>query len=144
MWPNLQFPNLGFEAKFSGKPFMYIKKSSGPRIERWGTTASTFVHAEYWTLRITFCFLSLRKLVKVFNKSPATPFYPKSINKTFMPNFVKSFRYISRKTLYWYISCVIDINWFVHESPSLKPDWFGEIKSFSIKYSNRLLYTIVY
>ena len=30
----------------------------------------------------------------------------------------------------WYISGVIDINWFVHESPGLKPDWFGEIKSF--------------
>ena len=40
----------------------------------------------------------------------------------------------------WYISCVIDVNWFVHESPGLKPDWFGEIKSFPMKYSNRLLY----
>ena len=28
----------------------------------------------------------------------------------------------------------------MHESPDLKPDWFGEIKSFSMKYSNRLLY----
>ena len=28
---------------------------------------------------------------------------------------------------------MIDINWFVHESPGLKADWFGEIK-----YSNRL------
>ena len=25
--------NLGFENKFSGKSFMYIKKSNGPRIE---------------------------------------------------------------------------------------------------------------
>ena len=41
---------------------------------------------------------------------------------------------------YWYISCVIDINWFVHESHGLKPDWFEEIKSLSMKYSNRLLY----
>ena len=38
------------------------------------------------------------------------------------------------------IPCLIDINWFLHESPGLKPDWFGEIKSFSMKYSNRLLY----
>ena len=29
----------------------------------------------------------------------------------------------------------------MHESPGLKADWFGEIKSFSMKYSNRLLYT---
>ena len=35
---------------------------------------------------------------------------------------------------------MIDINWFVHESPGLKPDWFGEIKSLSMKHSNRLLY----
>ena len=35
---------------------------------------------------------------------------------------------------------MIDINWFVHEPPGLKPDWFGEIKTFSMKYSDRLLY----
>ena len=35
---------------------------------------------------------------------------------------------------------MIDINWFLHESTVLKPDWLGEIKSFSMKYSNRLLY----
>ena len=29
---------------------------------------------------------------------------------------------------------------FVHKSPCLKPDWFGETNSFSMKYSNRLLY----
>ena len=56
--------------------------------------------------------------------------------------------YISRKTPLtsnpsskdWYISCVIDINWFVDEAPGLKPVCFGEIKSFSMKYSNRLLH----
>ena len=35
---------------------------------------------------------------------------------------------------------MIDINWFVHESPVLEQDWFRENKSFSMKYSNRLLY----
>ena len=59
-----------------------------------------------------------------------------------MPNFVKSFRYIQKntsdlKSIIKGISCLIDINWFVHESPGLKPDWFGEIKSFSMKYSDR-------
>ena len=39
-----------------------------------------------------------------------------------------------------YTSCVVDITWFVHESADLKLDWFGEIKFFSMKYSNRLLY----
>ena len=32
---------------------MYTKKSNGPRIEPWGTPASTFVHVEYWPLRTT-------------------------------------------------------------------------------------------
>ena len=66
--------NLGFENKFSGKSFIYIKKSNGPRIEPWGTSASAFVHVEYWSLRTTLYFLSLRKLVKVSSKSPATRF----------------------------------------------------------------------
>ena len=38
--------NLGFETKFSGNSFMYIKKSKGPRIEPRGTPASTFAHIE--------------------------------------------------------------------------------------------------
>ena len=66
--------NLGYETKFSGKSFMYIKKSNGPRIEPWGTPTSTFVHVEYWSLRVTLCFFYLRKLVKVSSKSPPTPF----------------------------------------------------------------------
>ena len=42
---------------------------------------------------------------------------------------------------YWYISWVIDNNkWFMGETPSIMPDWFEEIKFFSIKYSTRLLY----
>ena len=36
---------------------------------------------------------------------------------------------------------MIDINWFAHKLPGLKPDWFGEIKSFSRKCSKRLVYT---
>ena len=40
----------------------------------------------------------------------------------------------------WYISWDIDVNWFIHEYPELKPDWFWEIKLFSIKHSNRSLH----
>ena len=35
---------------------------------------------------------------------------------------------------------MIGINWFLLESTVLKPDWLEEIKSFSMKYTNRLLY----
>ena len=52
--------SLGFETRFSDKSFIYIKKSSGPRIEPWGTPASTLTHVEFWPFRTTFCFLSLR------------------------------------------------------------------------------------
>ena len=68
-----------------------------------------------------------------------------------MPKFIKNFGYVKKSTLtsvltskYWYISWVIDINWFMHESPGLKPNWFWEIKSFTIKYSKRLLPTNVF
>ena len=59
------------------------------------------------------------------------------LNKSIVPNFVKGVLDISRKTPLtsnpssedWYISCVIEINWFLRESPGLKSDWFGEITS---------------
>ena len=38
--------NSGYETKFSNKSVMYIRKSSGPRIEPWGTPASTLVHVD--------------------------------------------------------------------------------------------------
>ena len=34
-------------------------------------------------------------------------------------------------------------SWVVHESPGLKPDWFGDIKLFSVKNSYVLLYNIL-
>ena len=35
-----------------------------------------------------------------------------------------------------YISCVIDINWLMHESPGLKLDSLGEIELVSLKNLN--------
>ena len=51
--------SLEFETRFSDKSFIYIKESSGPRIEPWGTPASTLTHVEFWPFRNTLCFLSL-------------------------------------------------------------------------------------
>ena len=48
--------NLGFETKFSGKWFVHIRKSSGPKSESGRTPASTFFHVECLPLRITFLF----------------------------------------------------------------------------------------
>ena len=53
--------SLGFETKFSDKPFIYIKKSSSLRIEPWGTPASTLTHVEFWPLRTTLLLNLVRK-----------------------------------------------------------------------------------
>ena len=37
-------------------------------------------------------------------------------------------------------STVIDKNWYIHESPCLKPDWLDDIKSFLMKNSYELLH----
>ena len=66
--------SLGFETRFSDKSFIYINKSSGPRMEPWGSPASTLTHVEFWPFRTTICFLSFRKSAKVFSKLPATRF----------------------------------------------------------------------
>ena len=66
--------SLGFETRFWDKSFIYIKKSSGSRIEPWGNPASTLTHVEFWPFRTSLCFLSFRKSAKVFSKLPATPF----------------------------------------------------------------------
>ena len=39
-----------------------------------------------------------------------------------------------------YISWVIDKSWLMQESSGLKPDWFWDIKSFSMRKENFLLY----
>ena len=53
--------SLGFKTKFSDKLLKYIKKSSGLRIELWGTLASTLTHVEFWPCRTTLGFLPFRK-----------------------------------------------------------------------------------
>ena len=44
--------NLEFEAKFSDKSMIQIKNNSGPRIELWGTAASTLAREEYWLFNL--------------------------------------------------------------------------------------------
>ena len=66
--------SLEFEIKLPVMSFMYIKKSSGPRIEPWGTPASIFAHFECWPFKTTIFFLSFKKLVRVSSKLPFTPF----------------------------------------------------------------------
>ena len=38
---------------------------------------------------------------------------------------------------------MMDRSWLIHESPGLKPDWLGDIKSFSVKNSYTLLSLLV-
>ena len=41
------------DCKFSGRSFMYIRKSNGPKIESSRTPASTDDHLEHWSLSTT-------------------------------------------------------------------------------------------
>ena len=49
---------------------MYIRSKSGPNIEPGGTPALIMTQYELWPLRITFCFLILKKSFKMLNKFP--------------------------------------------------------------------------
>ena len=66
---------LSAETKLLDQSFIYIKKSSNPRIEPGGTSASTVNHVECWPFRTTLCFLLFRKFAKEFSKLHRTPFY---------------------------------------------------------------------
>ena len=49
---------------------MCIRNKSGPNIAPWGTPALTLAQDELWPLRITLCFLFLKKSFKKLNKFP--------------------------------------------------------------------------
>ena len=66
--------NFELDARFSDKSLMYIKKSSGPRIEPWGAQASTCIRGEFSPFKGTLCFL-LFKSVTIIKRSPDTSFF---------------------------------------------------------------------
>ena len=49
---------------------MYIRNKSAPNVEPSGTPALILVQDELFSLRITLCFLFLKKAVKRLNKFP--------------------------------------------------------------------------
>ena len=62
--------NLGLHWRLLDKSLMYIRNKSGSNIDSWGTPALILAQDEFWPLRITLCFLFLKKSVKRFNKFP--------------------------------------------------------------------------
>ena len=52
-----------------------------------------------------------------------------------------TFKYIENRKVIEKSDIVIEIIWFTHESPVLKPDWLGVIKLFRIKNSDIGLYS---
>ena len=80
---------------------------SGSRVELLRISASTAAHVECWTFRTTFWFLSFKKFAKCLVSCPLPSFCCccsccccfltyKLINRTFLPNFVKGFRYVKK------------------------------------------------
>ena len=52
------------ECKFTVKSLIHRKKSSGPSMENWGTTALMSTHEKCSSFKTTLCFLLFRKSVK--------------------------------------------------------------------------------
>ena len=59
--------------RLSDKLLMYIRNKSGPNIDHWGIPILILAQVELWPLRITLCFLFLRKSVKRLNKFSEIP-----------------------------------------------------------------------
>ena len=62
--------SLTVDSKPSGRSFMYIRKSNGPKIEPCGTPASTDDQFEHWPLRTTLWNQLFRKLLRRFKRFP--------------------------------------------------------------------------
>ena len=58
--------NLELHWRLSDKSVMYIRNKSGPNIDPWGTPALIVAQDELWPLRISLCFLFLKKFITYF------------------------------------------------------------------------------
>ena len=129
--------NLTDDSKFPGRLLMYIKKSSSPNIDPWGTPASTGTHLECCPLRTTLCCLSLRKLWNNLSKFPEIP-KVSSLYKRLSCQTLSNALEISRKRPItssdglWskseQILWTINKSWLTQESLSLKLDCLRESK----------------
>ena len=59
--------NFGFDAKWSDKSFIFIRKKKCPTIEPYGNPTSGAIHEEYCPFRTTLCSRCYKKSVKVFS-----------------------------------------------------------------------------
>ena len=124
--------------------FYWIRiKTHFPLAELLSTTKNCDVssaHDKCWPFNTTLCFLQFKKYFFRVISSSDIPFCSNLKSKPSCQTLSNALD-TSRKTplTSWpssnaeRISCVIDSNWFVQESPGLKPDCLGDIKSFSEK-----------
>ena len=66
--------SLEFVVKSSERSLLWIKNSSDPGIDSWGTPASILVHEEYFPFKTTLCFFKFKKSVMMSNSFPEIPF----------------------------------------------------------------------
>ena len=62
--------NFTFDDRLLARSFVYIKSSSGPSMESWGSPALTSAQEEVCPLSTTLCFLFLQKLDNRFKSLP--------------------------------------------------------------------------
>ena len=116
--------------KFSGRAFMYIRKSNGPKIEPCRTPASTDDQLEHWpSIGIYY----LKNLIRL-RKFPEIPICSSLNSNPSCHPLPKAFKISKKLALTSRAECwsklanmswMIDSNWFSHESNGQKPDWFG-------------------
>ena len=126
--------NLGMHWRLSDKSLMYTRNKSWPNIDPGGTPALILAQDELWLLRITLCFQFLKKSVKEIPLRLSLWIIPSchTLSKAFeMSRNTPLTSQLSSKLEN--ISWVMPNNWLTHESPGLNPDWFSDIKLFSIK-----------
>ena len=130
-----------------GKSLIYINKKQ-QRAKNWpcGTPARTSPQAKCRPFKITLCFRDFRKSVKILKKAHWFHFALIYEGDVYVRHCHLSLEYL--KTHHVLQSLELKIDKFhvlltkiiiqdsttrTQEFPCLKPDWFGDIKSFSIK-----------
>ena len=77
---------------------IWIKNSSGPSMEPWGTPLVISVREKICPLSTTLCFLFLKKLENRFKRLPDIPFCFILKNNTIVLYFIKGLTYVEKYT----------------------------------------------
>lgn len=112
-------------------------------MDPWGTPALTFLHANFWPIRATLCFLSFKKSDKMSIRLPDIQFYDglniSPLFHSLLERYRKTLRISRPSSNDWKFLSVMDNSWLMQEFLGLNPNWFGDTRIFWSKKLNLLL-----